>query len=503
MRHETRLPTAPLWPLVVVLCAASLALYLWHNGFPLGMHPDEEVKVGFIKDGGQNFLHPILLLHLGRLAAWLSGAATDFQVVLAGRGVSAVMGMLCVAGTWLLARRVLPDWAALSAAALAAATPMLAVHAHFLKEDIYVGGMLMLFLAAYAAYLQRPEDRGRLLAAGALLGLACSAKYPAVLAAVVMALTPWLANMPDKGRRYRDMGLMLLVGAAVFALVNYPLFTQFEVFHKGLSKEYLHTVRGHRLKVWAWDHFFAHHLVHSLGPGMGWPLLLAGVIGLVLAHGQRRMAVVGPVWTALFLFVLVFYLAPELSPNKPFRGSVRYVLPVVPVFCVFAALALERLHAVGFGRRVPGGLLALLLVASPLWLTAGDVAGFGRDSHDLALAWVRQRQAEGKGPVFVEKYASAVAVSGREAGAFTPRELRERGYSAAVVSDVNYARYFKGLDMDGQRESVSVYAANYAALFGCPRTVMGPVFRSFSYLDPQITAVDLAACLDLPAREGP
>ena len=141
---------------LTVIAAASLALGLWNNDFPLGYHPDEVKKVGFIATGTQDFHLPILLLQLTRAANAFARLEGGQEIVELGRAVSAVAGACIVVLSFLLARQILPPLGSLLVAALTAVSPILVVHAHYLKEDMVFTACALAALLALCGFVARP-----------------------------------------------------------------------------------------------------------------------------------------------------------------------------------------------------------------------------------------------------------------------------------------------------------------------------------------------------------
>ena len=113
-------------------------------------------------------------------------------VVGLGRTVAAVFGGLTVLATIVLARRFVGRGFALAAGLLAAATPLVAIHAQLLKEDIFVTPWLLFALAALDR-LRESADMRRALVFGIMVGLATSAKDIGAVLLPVACLLPLIA----------------------------------------------------------------------------------------------------------------------------------------------------------------------------------------------------------------------------------------------------------------------------------------------------------------------
>ena len=77
------------------------------------------------------------------------------------------------------------------------------------------------------------------------------------------------------------------------------------------------------------------HLRESLWLGLGPPLTVLGIIGLAapfFAHSERRQPL-----AAIAGFALLWYLAHEVTPLKPYPDFARYMVPLVPLLMILGA----------------------------------------------------------------------------------------------------------------------------------------------------------------------
>ncbi len=134
--HHTKAPMKSLLPLLPILML-SACLNLWNNEFPVGYHFDEPKKARFLETHERDFRHPILMLNAVGVALWATGAKGEIEVVRTGRDVSACFGVALVLFFHLLVRGLLPPrWGWLATLAVAV-SPILVIHAHYLKEDVF------------------------------------------------------------------------------------------------------------------------------------------------------------------------------------------------------------------------------------------------------------------------------------------------------------------------------------------------------------------------------
>ncbi len=167
---------------------------------------------GFAFDAGEPTasrppLYPAFLAGIYRIAGFRTEAGKIVQILLGGA---------IVLLTYLLARRLFTESAALAAAGIAALNPSLVfVSSYLLAENLYIV-LLLSFLVLFARRGAAPLGYGACAAGGILLGLASLARpnaFPfAVFAAVSCALF-------GTGARRARLAKSLLLLAAVFAVL--------------------------------------------------------------------------------------------------------------------------------------------------------------------------------------------------------------------------------------------------------------------------------------------
>ncbi len=150
-------------------------------------------------------LYPAFLAGIYRI----TGCRTE-----AGKIVQILLGAAIVFLTYLLARRLFTENAALAAAAIAALDPSLIfISSYLLAENLYIV-LLLSFLALFARAATSPLSFGACGAGGILLGLASLARPNAFPFAVFAACAFALFGAGARGARIAKSALLL---AAVFA----------------------------------------------------------------------------------------------------------------------------------------------------------------------------------------------------------------------------------------------------------------------------------------------
>ena len=268
---------------------------------------------------------------------WPGGQAVldDTLPRLISRSMAAALGTASIPLVYLIGRRLFSMRAGLLAAAFLAVAFLHVRDSHFGVTDVPMTFMVVLAMLVIVAM---PADRSpwpMTAFAAVLCGLAASTKYnaalivaPLVVAALQRSARPWT--------------YAIIVGgfvAGFLAGTPYAWIAR-QKFLSDLLGLQSHLSSGHAVdEGLGW----VHHLTFSLRYGLGLPLLLtslAGVVWVVVA--ERRIA-----WVLLAFPVL--YYAGMGSGRTVF---IRHMTPIVPFAALVAAFAIDR-AATAASRRYP------------------------------------------------------------------------------------------------------------------------------------------------------
>ena len=376
---ETPRPVRP-WEVAaaVLIAAAFAAACITTSSFPLGVHADEARKVELVVTGANDHFHPLLMLTLARGACAAFGVHDAQGVVAIGRLLASLSAAVGILACWRLARSVLPPWYALAAALLLALSPIAVLHARYFKEDAFVLPWLTLSILGIAAIQTRSA---RTTLTGVSVGLACSAKYSALMLVPLLVLSCLAA---DSARRpgARAAALRIIgVAIATFFVMNLGSVRAPAAAARGLSFEVSHMTSAHTVPLPVWATFGAHYLRESLLPGLGWAVTLLAIAGIVLVLRGWRAA--GPVPRTVVVAVLGWYALHEVLPAKPDPGSMRYMLPVAGGIAVLAVVGVRGIAA--FTPR-PALVAAACLLLAGLASVSGFIPALRASSVDTRLA---------------------------------------------------------------------------------------------------------------------
>ena len=375
-----------LWALI--LLAAFLRLFPVWFGLPFPhARPDEAVAIEHavdVLDGQLNprFFHwPSFTFYLfaavfgaaslaRRLAAG-DPALSAAELTIIARAVVALAGTVTVLVLYRLGRRMADRTTGLLAAAFLTVAILHVRESHFAMTDVLmtllVTASLALLLGAVDAAIE-PAPRGDrslgFAAAGLIGGLAASTKYnaAAILAAMAAAQAVLWYRWRTPPTAIRSWLPSAAFGAAFaagfFAATPYALL-DFRTFSADLIFDFTHLSGGHGINL---GRGWVYHLTTSLPYGTGLPIFAAGLAGMpLMARRHPRQAFV------IATFALAFYGAI----GSGYTVFFRYVLPLVPVVCLAAAVAVRTAAGwmsgpIGLSQAAATLLLTLIAGGPPL-----------------------------------------------------------------------------------------------------------------------------------------
>jgi len=469
---------------VIALACAAVLAWLSARDFALGTHFDEPEKVRAVLTGTNTYLHPILMIHLVRAINAFLGLTDPQSVVELGRAFSAVAGGVLIVATFVLARLVLPAWAAFAAAAATLATPMITVHARYFKEDIFAAPFVILALAVLIAVIQAPTLMRRV-ALGVAIGLAGGSKYVGGVILLPYALVVMFAfgYRERVGARLTHAGIVVLTAAGVFGLIEMPALLAADQFRSDVLSEYAHATSGHwdiALPITLTRGIF--HLRESLWPGLGPPLTVLGVFGLAapfFTRPERRQSIM-----VIAGFTLVWYLAHEASPLKPYPDFARYMVPLAPLLIILAAVGINE--CVERYRPRAGAVAAavvLLVAAIPAcWFSLRINVRAYDDPRRLRPEIV----VNAPGRVIVDSYAGYKHVLPL---AYLDALPTIAETTIFVTSTFNYDRYQRYGTLPQQSVKTRASARFYAQVLALPRLDVSNGLPSFGFFNPTTTII--------------
>ena len=458
---------------VIVVGGVVLRVRGLAYGLPAVYNPDEIAimsrALGFAKGdlNPHNFLYPSLYFYalFGWVAAsfavdWALGifrSVGQFQqslfvdptaIYVAGRSLSVACGALAIVATWRLGSRLADDRTGLAAAAFLAVAPFAVRDAHYVKHDVPATLAVLLAMLAIVALGRGAFDDGThdpgptsptdqplgptssegsgdsmwgrghasrrrmhparsltaaLLLAGFASGLAASVHYYLIFVGVPLVIAVWYRTSgSDVFVRLRSVCMALASAAAGFFLGSPFLFVE--------PATALRDIAANRRIVMdravdATGGLFpsaSAYLQMLSSDALGWPVALLALVGLiVLARRAWRLTVL----LAAFPLTFLLFISNTVA-------ATRYLNPVLPFLCVFAAAGVvwlaDRIAASRGSSRLHAVVLVALivLVAAPAMLASVEVGTFFRqpDTRTVARAFIESHAASGS-TVLVQPYS--------------------------------------------------------------------------------------------------
>lgn len=362
-----------IWLVLIVGLALRLYGLSWDDGYYF--HPDErqllivadrislarppDLPLLLTPDSPWNprfFAYGSLPIYLFRLCADLAGRLVyDYGTLHSGYLVGRALSALFDVGTiWLifrLGRRLFGVAEALLAAGLVALTVLHIQLAHFYTTDT----MLVFFavlVVSQAVEVAKEPVAGRAWGIGLAWGMALATKFSAVLLAFPVAAA-WLlgewARAPSTGRwiwhaAWRCALTMLIAGGSLILFQPYTVIDPMrfltdiaiELRIAGGLDEVPYTLQFHGTTPYLYP--LRQMAVWGMGPMLGMAALLALPAGLAYAV---RMAAAG--WRRRgteLLVPLIWVVAYFAVVGGAHTRFTRYMLPVIPFLCLWAARGL-------------------------------------------------------------------------------------------------------------------------------------------------------------------
>lgn len=463
---------------LAVPLGAALRLYGIRFGLPSNFHPDEVPKVNAIMrmvDGKtldpQYFLHPSLLLYLTygmNKVLHLCGIEGSFRdtAFLAGRLVSASAGIVSIALTYLIGKRLFSQATGGLAALLLAVFPLHVTCSRYLKEDALLTFVVLSCVLVTIVSVQT-HRRALLLVAGLLAGCTAGTKYSGILMAVMPASAPWIASRsikPDRSWLLWACAAVLIAPLGFLATTPYSILNSAK-FLNDFRAESQHMQNGHTVTITAWSQLWMYHFWRSIVPGVSWCVAAVGCVafGYLLRRGRLEDLIAIGV-------ALLFYLPAEYVKAKPAPQPERYILPCLPFLAMGVAELLRALS--GYRRQALRAVVpvcAVILVVSPLLKSVQLASEITNDTRDQLAVWMKEHLPKGskvlmdwkpycpnfQGEHFeVEHIPRAHIIQKLDVAA-----LRRSGADYLVVSSLFYNRYFS------QPESEPVLRQRFREVF--------------------------------------
>ena len=321
-------------------------------------------------------------------------APEQAALFLVGRWVTALLGTATIAVIFALGNRCYGRMAGLLGALFYAIAPLAVQHAHFLTVDVPATFFVSLALLQAARLLTIQTWRDYVLA-GVTVGLAAATKYTCILVAIAPITAHLLSRRPDVCQTHRRAFFAVMGLAAGFAfiiacpgpIINWNAFWNGTYPGSGVYYElFVHSRAGHGTLFTDTLPGWLYHLVFSLNSGLGILLLIPALVGVLYGLVRRR-----PQDMVLLSFLLLYYFITGFSAVR----FARYMLPLFPVLCLFAARLLTDTTLPRFLPKLNMAYAVVTLPATFLWAYSLDNPMVRPDVRDVAADYLEKNAPQG------------------------------------------------------------------------------------------------------------
>lgn len=462
--------------ILALLLVSLFSLYTLNNDFKLGFHADESKKVRFILKNKQDFNHPMLILQTAKVANLFMGYKEKKDTAVLARYTTAFYATLSVFLVFLITYTISQSrLAGLLASLLYGVTPGLAIHAHYIKEDVALTTFLLFTIYAI---LKKWRSKWNFVWIGLPFGLAMSSHYKSILFIFILFLLPVLFKKGESYLRlYSQVVAIIFCALLVFLMINYPIFIDFDHFKHGLLFEANHAVKGHHLKL-AFNIYPFFHLRQSFIPSMGLLFAAAGIAALCFS--VLRFLKISAELKLVALFTLIYYLGVEATPLKPAPDYFRYILPVIPGMAILLMCFLARSD----NKIIKTGLpfFIALCAVQPLYLSINIMNSVLNDPRYQVVERLKN--------ISDKKILWGSYTNESHRGNFLNREDYDQ-HDYLVLSSFDYSRYVFGENLEEQYKSIGQYAQRYKKLLSlyAVETISSPF--SYAFMGPTIQIIKL------------
>ena len=384
----------------IVILGAALRLFpIWFGLGYAQARPDESVAIGHtlgILAGDPNphfFNWPSLTFYvfagLFKVASILQVPLTLHTETLIARGFVALAGAATILVLARLARDVAGRATALVAALFLSVAILHVRDSHFATVDVLTTLFATASLALLISALQSDSIKAFALA-GLAGGLATATKYSVALLVIPMAAAQLVRLYEHRDRLWSVRAWAPpIVFAAAFAggfVAGTPYaLIDAATFKTAFVNDSTQLSRGHNIIL---GRGWSYHFMNTLPYGLGLPIFVASLAGWIpfVRHCRKPAIVIGA-------FAAAFYLAIGAGYTVFFR----YLLPLVPIACLTAAILVTHLGSWLAARthRSAAMVTAVLaaLVAGPGLVNSVriDTLLARTDTRILAAQWLKPR----------------------------------------------------------------------------------------------------------------
>jgi hypothetical protein len=407
----------------------------------------------------------------------------------------ALLGTITIYLVYLLGKKVKDDITGLFAALLFAITPLMVVSAHYTKEDTpFVFGVCLALIAI--VQLSEKKRIKDYIYAGLACGLAFGIKFQGLslfLLVVIIHFMPenfsritekWVLKERLSWVHLRKLGISFFSFLAAFFLSSPVLLLNFVKLIDGIKFQVNYIATGHhdQIAVSALEYFFSFYLIKSIIPGLTLFVFIFSVVGAwFLYKEEKRKSFI------LLLWCVGYYLLAEISLAKPYPFYSRYILPIIPILCLFAGFSVGKsVFLIKSSTKTLSGLLLgfclFLTISYPLYISLRYVLSMNPDTRLIAREWIIRHI-----PQNAVLYEEGFRIEERTFASLNPDSYEKTKRSADtayfIISSHKFSRYLE------HPKAVPEQTAMYREIISRCYLIkdFSPTFKSYGFNNPMIS----------------
>ncbi len=403
---------------LILIFGLALGLRMWgiEWGLPdqrkiFSYHPDEGVNLiqgvlvngeirphldlGFYNYGSVYFYGWQTAVALNRACGMIRRPATGHaapvtdspaSMILAGRLLTAMAGALTVFVVFWLGCALFGRDVGFASASIYAVIPAGVVHSHFATVDIPATLLVSLALLFGARTLAEGKLRDVLMA-GLFSGLAAATKYNTVLVIASPLAALFIRRKAGHGIPRYATPIMLATALVGFTIACPGIFLNWPKFSSDFLFELTKSGQGMGLLFTDTGNGWLFHLTSSLRFGLGVPLLLVSLAGVIFAFSKRT-----PQDWFLLSFLLFYYAAIGAAQVR----FLRYVIPMFPVLAILGGrLLFERRDGRKLSKYISTAIGSIVILSTLVLSLALDRLMVVQDARDQALEYLASNVRQG------------------------------------------------------------------------------------------------------------
>ncbi len=416
------------WLYLIIVVAIAMRLWGIRFGLPSLNDPDEPLFVvssltmiagktlnpGWFGHPGTTTIYALAIIDLLIVAvAILSGKFASLDafttyiysdpsiLFIGGRMFMAICGIATIILTYMVARRLLNERTGLIAAVILAFMPLHISFSQIIRTDMQAA-MFMLLAVLSTLRIARDGRWQDYALTGTIIGFAVATKWPSatvIIAPITVALIKAYERPETSPATFKKLVIMGAISVVTLFIISPYLLIEYREVIRNLTGEFQEHHVGATGGSFAAN--MASYLFGTLRETFGIIGIILSATGLFLCARMGRMQVALLILpaSAFFVFISLQTLIWD-----------RWLVPLLPFFALFAALAIDRLAALASARLGQGNMrlaVAPLLAALIVPMIATSYAQTSErlnDTRNLASAWARANMPDGS-KILVEHLA--------------------------------------------------------------------------------------------------